>query len=103
VKEKHRVIKLNLEKDLIGDAVKTVSAVLKRAKDKNDGIAEMRVSFKDGSGSPNNALLSVETGQLAADGRYLKRYYVSSANNVSSASIEEVNHAIVKEVLKSLE
>lgn len=103
VKEKHRIIKLNLEKDLIGDAVKTVSAVLKKAKAKNDGIAEMRVSFKDGSGSPNSALLSVDTGQLAADGRYLKRYYISSANNVSSASIEQVNHAIVKEVLKSLE
>ncbi|MEX5576114.1 hypothetical protein Q1J52_24580 [Pseudomonas lijiangensis] len=101
VKEKHRIIKLNLEKDLIGDAVKTVKDVLKNAK--TDGIDQMRVSFKDTSGSPNNALLSVDTGQLADDGRYLKRYYISSANNVSSASIEEVNHAIVKEILKSLE
>jgi len=101
VKEKHRVIKLALEKNLIGDAVKTVTDVLRKAK--TDGIAEMRVSFKDGSGSPNSALLSVDTGQLATDGRYLKRYYISSANNVSSASIEQVNHAIVKEVLKSLE
>ncbi|MEN5129142.1 hypothetical protein [Pseudomonas alloputida] len=101
VKEKHRIIKLSLEKDLIGDAVKTVKDVLKNAK--NDGIDQMRVSFKDGSGSPNNALLSVDTGQLAADGRYLKRYYISPANAVSSASIEKVNHAIVKEVLKSLE
>ncbi|MFK3818514.1 hypothetical protein ACI2KG_18215 [Pseudomonas sp. NPDC089407] len=101
VKEKHRVIKLALEKDLIGDAVKTVKDVLTNAK--NDGLDQMRVSFKDGSGSPNNALLSVDTGQLANDGRYVKRYYVSSTNAVSSASIEEVNHAIVKEVLKSLE
>lgn len=101
VKEKHRVIKLALEKNLIGDAVKTVTDVLKNAK--TDGMSEMRVSFKDGSGSPNSALLSVDTGQLATDGRYLKRYYISSANNVSSASIEEVNHAIVREVLKSLE
>lgn len=101
VKEKHRVVKLGLEKNLIGDAVKTVTDVLKNAK--ADGMSEMRVSFKDGSGSPNSALLSVDTGQLATDGRYLKRYYISSANNVSSASIEEVNHAIVKEVLKSLE
>ncbi|MHC8293855.1 hypothetical protein [Pseudomonas sp. LB3P58] len=101
VKEKHRVIKLALEKNLIGDAVKTVADVLRNAK--TEGVAEMRVSFKDGSGSPNSALLSVDTGQLATDGRYLKRYYISSANNVSSASIEQVNHAIVKEVLKSLE
>lgn len=100
VKEKHRVIKLELERDLIGDAVKTVTDVLKNAK--TDGMSEMRVSFKDGSGSPNSALLSVDTGQLATEGRYLKRYYISSANNVSSASIEQVNHAIVKEVLKSL-
>ncbi|BCX67937.1 hypothetical protein [Pseudomonas izuensis] len=101
VKEKHRVIKLELEKDLIGDAIKTVTDVLRNAK--SDGMSEMRVSFKDGSGSPNSALLSVDTGQLATDGRYLKRYYISSANNVSSASIENVNHAIVREVLKSLE
>ncbi|WP_431494855.1 hypothetical protein [Pseudomonas brassicacearum] len=104
VKEKHRIIKLDLEKDLIGDAVKTVADVLRKAKAKGDGIAQMRVSFKDGSGSANSALLSVDTGQLATDGgRYLKRYSISSANNVSSASIEQVNHAIVKEVLKSLE
>ncbi len=100
VKEKHRVIKLELKRDLIGDAVKTVSDVLRNAK--TGGISEMRVSFKDGSGSPNSALLSVDTGQLATDGRYLKRYYISPSNNVSSASIEQVNHAIVKEVLKSL-
>lgn len=100
VKEKHRIIKLGLEKDLIGDAVKTISAVLKNAK--ADGLAEMRVSFKDQKGSPNSALLSVDTGSLAKDGQYLKRHYISSANNVSSASIDQVNHAIVKEVLNSL-
>lgn len=101
VKEKHRVIKLELKRDLIGDAFKTIADVMKNAK--TGGVDQMRVSFKHKSGSPNSALLSVDTGQLAADGRYLKRYQISSANNVSSESIEEVNHAIVKEVLKSLE
>jgi hypothetical protein len=101
VKEKHRIIKLDLERDLIGDALKTVTDVLKNAK--TNGIEQMRVSFKDNSGSPNSALLSVDTGHLATDGRYVKRYYISSANDVSSASIEEVNHAIVKEIIKSLE
>lgn len=101
VKEKHRIIKLTLQKDLIGDAVKTVKDILKNAK--AGGIDQMRVRFKDNTGSPNNALLSVDTGKLAENGRYLKKYNISSANNVSSASIEKVNHAIVNEVLKSLE
>lgn len=100
VKEKNRVIKLELERDLIGDAIKTIQDVMKNAK--TDGMDQMRVSFKDGSGSPNSALLSVDTGHLATDGRYLKRHYISSSNSVLSASIEQVNHAIVKEVIKSL-
>lgn len=100
VKEKHRVIKLDIERDLIGDAIKTVNSVLKKAK--SDGLSQMRVSFRDQNGSPNNALLSVDTGLIANDGRYLKRHYISSANNVSSSSIEKVSRAIVNEVLKSL-
>ncbi|MEE4734566.1 hypothetical protein V2K60_25460 [Pseudomonas alliivorans] len=104
VKEKQRVIKLQLEKDLIGDAVKTVQAVFKNAKkDTSDKISQMRVSFKDHQGSPNSALLSVDTGNIAGEGRYLKKHYISSANNVSSESIVKVNDAIVKEIISSLE
>jgi hypothetical protein len=101
VKEKQRVIKLELKKDLIGDGFKTVSAVLRKAK--ADGLSEMRVSFKDSKGASNNALLSVDTGMISKEGRYLKKHYISLANSVSSASIEQVNHAIIKEVLGSLE
>lgn len=100
VKEKHRVIKLEIQRDLIGDTIKTVASVLKNAR--SNGLSQMRVNFRDQNGSPNNALLSVDTGLIANDGRYLKRHYISSANNVSSSSIEKVSHSIVKEVLNSL-
>lgn len=100
VKEKQRVIKLELQKDLIGDALATVKAVLKNAK--VDGVAEMRVNFRDQTGSPNSAALSVDSGLMAGDGRYLKKHYISSANNVKSSSIVKVNCAIVREVLRAM-
>ena len=104
IREKHRKVRDSFYQEFLQTKdikIPQVKDILKNAK--ADGIDQMRIRFKDNTGSPNNALLSVDTGQLAENGRYLKKYHISSANDVSSASIEKVNHAIVNEVLKSLE
>lgn len=98
VNEKRKIIEMEVKKDLIGDAWKTLNSVLGNAKEK--GLAQMRVKFVSPSGETKDALLSTDTGYLADDRKYVKKHKISSQNTPTTTSFDSINHAIVKEVIK---
>jgi hypothetical protein len=98
VKERRKVIEMELEKDLIGDTWRTLNSVLGNAKKR--GLAQMRVKFVNSDGETKDALISTDTGHLADDKKYVKKHRISDANTPTTTSFEQINNPIIKEILK---
>lgn len=98
VNEKRKVIEMEIKKDLIGDALKTINAV--RGKAKQKGLSQMRVKFTSPSGEAKDAVIATDTGHLADDRKYVKKHRISEQNTPKTSSFESINYAIIKELLQ---
>lgn len=94
-------VALKPERTLMGNLAAMVQQVRNKASSGHE-YAQMRVRFKNEKGEPRDATIATDTGYLIDEMKYVKRHIIH-APLVKTASLDNINNGIVKEMFALME
>lgn len=102
IAESSRKIELKPERKHAQDAVRAIKQVRAKILREDENFPQIRIRFTNKKGEPRDATIDTESGLLLNEEKYLKRHVIN-APLVNTASLDQINYIIVREVLAKME